>query len=148
MGPVNENLPEVEKGTSIWARFWISMGVLAVFACVLLVGPPLVLRYLMWSDRVKPVPFQSSVWIASPVTTSKDSVRQAMVDDLISSGKLMGLLRAEVEALLGPAGSTNFDSYDMQYLVGRERGLGADIEVLLIKLDSTGRVSEARLAND
>jgi hypothetical protein len=77
-----------------------------------------------------------------------------MVDDLIASGRLDGLTRAEVVALLGeplPRGSFPAGAMytDMHYYLGPERGLfPIDSEWLFIDLDAEGVVESYYLYRD
>ncbi len=77
------------------------------------------------------------------------SVRTSMVDDLLRSGHLQDLTRAETEELLGqPTDTSRYDDWDMVYWLGPERGfISIDSEWLVIQLVN-GRVAEARLTRD
>jgi hypothetical protein len=93
--------------------------------------------------------FDSVEWKNS-LSDKTNRVRLQMVDDLLASGRLIGLTRAEVIATLGVPPQTNyFREYDFVYWLGLQRGFaGIDSEWLVIKLDDDGRVREAKLVND
>lgn len=96
------------------------------------------------------MPFDSAVWRSTEATYSIESIRLRMVDDLLKTHPLVGLTRAEVESLIGPADDTEyFSNFDMVYFLGPERHpFAVDSEWLLISLDSNGRVTEAVLGRD
>ncbi len=73
-----------------------------------------------------------------------------MVDDLLRQNRLVGITRTEVVALLGtPAQTGYFREYDLVYWLGPERGLfSIDSEWLVMRTDSLGRVTEAKLVTD
>jgi len=98
-----------------------------------------------------PIRFEPLQWKATPATFSHESIRQRMVDDLLRSHPLVGRSRPEVESLIGPADTTSyFRGYDMVYALGQQRSsyFAIDSEWLVIKLDESGLVTEARLATD
>lgn len=76
--------------------------------------------------------------------------RHRMADGLVISGRLEGMTRTEVVALLGePPDHGYFRRFDLVYPLGAERGLfGIDSEWLAIRLDSAGIVSEERRVRD
>lgn len=49
-----------------------------------------------------PIRFEASRWRATPAEHTWRSVRLRMVDDLMASGRLIGLAPSSVETLLGP----------------------------------------------
>jgi hypothetical protein len=90
-------------------------------------------------------PFDPVVWRSHPGRFDRGSIRQMMSDDLLRKHPLLGKSRLEVETLLGPADTTEyFPDYDMEYLLGQERGFGVDAEWLIIRLDSADKVVEAK----
>lgn len=79
--------------------------------------------------------------------------RLCMVDDLLASGRLLGMTEGQVVRLLGPPASKDFpfgaSECDMHYYLGPERGfMRIDSEWLFIKLDSDGRVARQWLYRD
>ncbi len=91
--------------------------------------------------------FVRSQWIDTTLATGKLAVRGCMVDDLLIQHELRGMTRAEVVALIGETPRSDvFPEYDLVYWLGPERGLiGTDSEFLVIKLDTTKRVSSVEL---
>lgn len=141
----------------VWNRHTKWLTIAACTACIIaavFVVPIIAHRILdaiiLSGYLPKPMPFNSSVWKANEAIYSIESIRLRMVDDLLKSHPLIGLTRAEVEALLGPADETEyFNSFDMVYVLGPERHpFAVDCEWLLIKLDPGGHVSEAVLGTD
>ena len=76
--------------------------------------------------------------------------RLCMVDDLLKRHDLHGWKQSKIVDLLGEPDLTNGDGEgQLVYLLGPERGLfRIDSEWLVISLDSDGRVTNYRLAND
>lgn len=79
--------------------------------------------------------------------------RLCMVDDLLASGRLIGLTREEVVELLGPPEEPGFPlgavDCDVFYHLGPERGfLSIDSEWLFLALDQQGRVHRAWIYRD
>jgi hypothetical protein len=79
--------------------------------------------------------------------------RLCMVDDLLASGRLLGMTEDQVVRLLGTPASKDFpfdaSACDMRYYLGPERGfMRIDSEWLFIKLDSGGRVARQWLYRD
>ncbi len=99
----------------------------------------------------KPMPFDSAVWRATPSDGTHDAVRLRMVDDFLANHGPVGRTRTEIVALLGESDDTSyFSDFDMVYHLGLERGgaFSIDSEWLVIRLDSDGVVTEARLVRD
>jgi hypothetical protein len=73
-----------------------------------------------------------------------------MADALVASRALIGLKRVEVVAMLGePPPTEYFRGWHLVYNLGAERGFMAiDSEWLVLRLDQTGVVSEAKIADD
>ncbi len=141
----------------LWNRYTKWLTVLACCACavaavyILPLIAHLILDIIIIGGNIpKPMPFESSVWKATEATYSIESIRLRMVDDLLKTHPLVGLTRAEVESLIGPADDTEyFSNFDMVYFLGPERHpFAVDSEWLLISLDSNGRVTEAVLGRD
>jgi len=101
-------------------------------------------------DRCRTHRFDTAVWHDRARARSTEAVRGCIVDDLLDRIKLRGRTRAEVVALLGePPPTDYFTNFDLVYWLGPERGLiSIDSEWLVIKLDQSGRVSQARLVTD
>ena len=70
-----------------------------------------------------------------------------MADDLIGSGKLQGLTRAEIFSLLSEPPKTDyFKEYDLVYDLGPERSsISIDSEWLVVKFGQDGRVAKAAI---
>ena len=94
--------------------------------------------------------FNAGIWRDSVQTYSVLAPRGCMVDDLIATHRLRGVPRRDIVALLGePRPTGYFKKYDLVYWLGPERGpFGIDSEWLVLRLDSTGRVAEARVVTD
>lgn len=93
--------------------------------------------------------FDAAAW--RQVQRSDDKTRIQMVESLRWSGRLDGLTRSEVVALLGPPNDDGYSTHDweMVYWLGPERSLmSIDSEWLVIRLGKDGRVSEYTLARD
>ncbi len=73
-----------------------------------------------------------------------------MIDDLLRQHALVGLTRAQAVELLGkPPETSYFREYGLVYFLGAEGGVaGVDSRWLLLRVDSTGHVTERRLATD
>ncbi|NIJ21207.1 hypothetical protein FHS95_002910 [Sphingomonas naasensis] len=93
-------------------------------------------------------PFDAAAW--RQVATSDNHVRLTMVDQLVESGQLDGLIRPQVLELLGPPdGGPYFRDWDFVYWLGPERGfMSIDSEWLVLRMGSDGRVSEYRVVRD
>jgi hypothetical protein len=96
-------------------------------------------------------PFDSTGW----KSRSRDGdvmwpTRLRMIDDLMRRRLLDGQSRDRVEVLLGPPDPTDkFSNWDMVYHLGPERGLfRIDSEWLVLRLNSSGNVTETRLVWD
>jgi hypothetical protein len=94
--------------------------------------------------------FEAATWRDTLQAYSELAPRGCMVDDLLNHHKLVGLDRSGVIALLGqPTRTEYFREYDLVYWLGPERGLWSiDSEWLVLKLDASGRVIDARLVTD
>lgn len=98
-----------------------------------------------------PMEFDAAVWRENEPEYSWESIRLRMVDDLLASDILIGLTHDEIVALLGSAPATEyFNDWDLVYYLGAERSylFAIDSEWLLLRLDDSGRVSEAVTATD
>ncbi len=81
---------------------------------------------------------------------NRSGVRRPMADRLLFTHALLGKLRAEVLADLGPPDETGyFRDWDLVYWLGPERGyFSVDSEWLVLRFDAAGRVAEARIVTD
>ena len=70
-----------------------------------------------------------------------------MADELVSSQRLVGLTRQQVEVLLGEPDKMSFAEYKLAYYLGVERGFSMESKYLVLKLDSEGRVKIATIAS-
>ena len=122
--------------------FWRVLIAVLLLATVAVVGCAFELRYL-------PIrPFDAEMWRRPEAPYS--NVRLSMVEWLVRSGRLDGLTRPQLLALLGPPTETgHFTDWDLVYLLGPERGLlGIDSEWLVIRLGPDGRVADYEIARD
>jgi hypothetical protein len=114
---------------------------------------------LVWLDRAFVLPeercpgwerFNQRVWQDTLQVYTPLAPRGCMVDDLLAKWPLVGRDSAFVLNLLGrPQPTPYFKRYDLVYWLGPERGfMSIDSEWLVVRFDSTGRVSEARLVTD
>ena len=123
-------------------QLWGCLIAALLLVTVAVVGCAFELRYL-------PIrPFNAEMWRQPQVPGS--TVRLSMVEWLVRSGRLDGLTRPQVLALLGPPTDLGyFQNWDLVYLLGPERGLfGIDSEWLAIRLGKDGRVAEYRIVRD
>ncbi len=121
------------KPTVIWAA-----GVLAAAAA------------LSWAIFFSPLPFVASWWNVDFARGTVLKTRYRVADRLVSSGRLRGLSRADVLALLGiPPETDKFRNHGLVYVLGPERGLmSIDYEWLLVDFDSAGKVSNVAVVTD
>lgn len=121
---------------------WTALAAVAVVAGVA--------GYRHFSTR--PTAFDRQVWLdGARVAFSQEAPRLRMADGLLRDGRLIGMTRAQVDALLGPQTTTgNFrPEYDYVYWLGAERGyISIDSEWLVLKLGPGGKVTQARLVRD
>jgi hypothetical protein len=120
-------------------------GCLAVAAATI---TGVVLAYYFHTGWLPVRSFDPAAWRG--VERDDDEARLQMIGSLLRSGRLRGLTRSEVVALLGsPDGGGYFGHYDLVYRLGPERGIiRIDSEWLVVRLGRDGRVSEYRLARD
>ncbi|SRR6266576_343471 len=94
--------------------------------------------------------FDGLVWRDTSQAYSTLAPRGCMVDDLLRQNRLIGMQRSDVLRLLGePTRTEYFREYNLVYWLGPERGLfSIDSEWLVMRIDSSGRVTEAKLVTD
>ena len=124
-----------------------------LFVCtVVAFGLSGVRRIIMPSpmDRCARFKFDQRKWIAASGTRAREDQRGCMIDDLLRRHDMKGWTRRDVVNLLGePRPTEYFSNYDLVYRLGDERGfISIDSEWLVMKLDSTNRVSDIRLVTD
>jgi hypothetical protein len=98
-----------------------------------------------------PTQFDPDVWRAGERAISPaDAPRARIADGLVRSRSLIGKSRAEIDGLLGPETKTDkFDTYDLVYWLGPERGfVSIDSEWLVIDFDQRGSVVTAEIVRD
>ncbi len=98
-----------------------------------------------------PLPFVKSWWQAGQEDWDDDwNRRHRMADWMLLTGTLSGLTQAEVIEKLGEPPPTNyFREWSMVYMLGSERGfMSIDSEWLVLRVDSAGHVSDARIVRD
>ena len=121
---------------------------------------PLVARWWFWLVALMvvyflvaraPLPLVHSWWQAGQDDWGdRLNRRHRMADWMLLTRSLAGLTREEVVARLGDPPPTNyFRDWSMVYNLGAERGFfSIDSEWLVIRLDDSGQVSEARIVTD
>jgi hypothetical protein len=124
---------------------------------VVVTGIALAVGIAVWS-KTERLSFDSAVWKRDSFQAlrfDRDSAtRDRMVDDLLRRYRLTGMQKPEVTTLLGDPDFTNsapFKDWDMIYWLGPDaRGGfgGLDFMWLVLKLDSTGRVTDFKVACD
>ena len=151
-------VPPNKPSTQLAARFagcdkparWIPV---FTFGFWLLVTPVVILSPLFFEyigEYLSRKPFDSAKWKASLATESDEPVRLRMVDHLLHTHTLRGLTRRQIEDLLGiPPATDYFQSYDLVYWLGPERGaFSIDSEWLAIRIGPDQRVAEACILRD
>lgn len=100
----------------------------------------------------RPTAFDRQVWLdGARGVHSQDAPRLRMADGLVRDGRLVGMTRTQVDALLGPQTQTEYfrPEHAYVYWLGAERGwIGIDSEWLVLKLGPDGKVAQARLVRD
>ena len=97
-----------------------------------------------------PLPFVASWWNVDVDEGTTLQTRYRIADYLALTGRLKGVTRPEIVALLGqPAETDKFRRHGMLYVLGPERGLfRIDYEWLAIDLDPSGKVSNVAVVRD
>lgn len=93
----------------------------------------------------QPTPFARDVWLVTGA--DREGARYLMLDDLLAQHPLVGMERAEVEELLGPAqpaGSLG----EAYYLGPKNSPIGSSRAFLVLKYDAQDRVSSATVQTD
>jgi hypothetical protein len=113
---------------------------------------PLLLLGLWFGNyeyRVAPIRFDAARWATADPDDPRHT-RSRIADWMLENGTLSGKTREEVVSLLGkPLPPGSFRDYEFAYNLGRERSLASvDNEMLVIRFDSKGRVSEASIVRD
>ncbi len=121
------------------------VGLLAMGVGVLLTGHLYFGRFSVLFP-LWPREFVATEWRSAPLNHSFRSTRLRMAGDLIESGALNGLSRAEVLELLGPPNQSLYSQVDLAYYLGPEVSVfSLDAALLVIDLDDDQRVVSARL---
>jgi hypothetical protein len=99
----------------------------------------------VWSTRAEA--FDQQRWRECDVTTS---TRAAMAEDLVRSGRLIGLSKDDVVRLLGePNASRYCPRAEFGFALGAERGfVSIDSEWMCLRLGPKGKVIEVYLKKD
>jgi hypothetical protein len=104
-----------------------------------------VLFFWFMAGYVHAAPFEATAWKANSLDGEQmGPTRLRMIDDLFKLHLLKGRTGDEVQMLLGPADRTqpNHDR-DLLYALGHDPGSWRlDVEWLVIRLNSSGRVSD------
>ena len=90
--------------------------------------------------------FDSRVWNQKGVDWWMTDIREKMVDDLIESDTLIGMIQGQVIELLGQPRSVT--KTELEYLVREKYGNDIDPEYisnLVIELDNEGRVEKCKV---
>ena len=120
------------------------VGLLALGVGVLLTGHLYFGRFSVLFP-LWPREFVASEWRSAPLDHSFRSTRLRMAGDLIESGALNGLARAEVLELLGPPNQSLYSQFDLAYYLGPELSIfSIGAELLVMDLDDEQRVVSAR----
>lgn len=148
-----ETLAEEPRANLRRKWLWVACLALATpFVITLVAAGGLVVTslYQDWSHRRG---FDAELWRSSGEDSSMWPPRLCMVDDLISSRRLIGLRPDEVTSLLGPPADPGFPSgargTALHYELGPERGfMRIDMEWLLMSTSTDGLVEKAWLYTD
>jgi hypothetical protein len=116
----------------------------------LIVGGFVLAAAAYWVVFRCPLPFVASWWNVDAEHGTALQTRYRIADRMTSSGRLEGMTRAEVIALLGePTDTEKFKERGLIYVLGPERGfIRIDYEWLAIDFDSSGRVSNVAVVSD
>jgi hypothetical protein len=97
-----------------------------------------------------PLPFVAFLWNVDYHDGTTFHTRYRIADGLELGGRLGGMTRAEVLALLGPPPKTDkFPEHGLVYVLGPGRGwTSLDYEWLLVDFDSADRVINAEVVSD
>lgn len=105
---------------------------------------------LWWTVFQAPLPFVAFLWNVDFNRRTKLETRYRIADHLVSTGRLNGMARSEVIALLGtPRKTDKFEDHGLVYVLGPERGwISIDHEWLLVDFDSADRVAKVTVVTD
>jgi hypothetical protein len=105
--------------------------------------------FVVWLTFSCPLPFVASLWHVDIHGTTFNS-RYRVADGLEFSGRLDGMPKSEVLALLGPPPATDkWEEHGLVYVLGPGRSWASlDYEWLLIDFDSGGRVANVDVVSD
>ena len=114
------------------------------------IGAILLAAFAYWVFLRCPLPFVASWWNVDADEGTPLQTRYRIADWLALSGRLSGMSRSDVVALLGaPAETDKFRGHSFLYVLGPERGLfSIDYEWLAVDLDSSGKVSAVTVVRD
>jgi hypothetical protein len=128
----------------------LTLAALALSTLALVVSAWLWLRSASPMSRCDDRAFTSAKWLDSTAAFGPKAIRGCLVDDLLRKHPLRGRSRSEVIALLGqPRRTDYFREYDLVYWLGPERSpISIDSEWLVVRFNSTGRVSQYGLITD
>ena len=133
-------------GRRPWTRALVAASI--GLASVALIGALILAAILLavLYDLSPGLRFDSAAWIAA--TSATDRPRYRMHRDLLRRHSLIGMTRAEVTGLLGPAAQTDtFETWDLVYRMGPEPGPGVDSVWLVLRL-AEDRVVKHRVLTD
>jgi hypothetical protein len=116
---------------------------------VLVAGVVFAVTFAVWLIFRCPLPLVTSLWHVNLNGTTFNT-RYRIADGLELSGRLVGMTRAEVFALLGPPPATDkWEDHGLVYVLGPERSwISIDYEWLLVDFDPAGRVSKVEVVSD
>ena len=141
--------PDSRTTRRLW--IWSAVIVSTVLAAALMVAAYVAANGPV-QDYAHRIAFDSARWrSAAQDGDPMWPTRLRMVDDLLAGGHLEGLTREQVQAMLGPADSTDkWPDWNLVYHLGPERGsvFRIDSEWLVIRFASTGTVAEYRIVRD
>jgi hypothetical protein len=105
--------------------------------------------FVLWLVFRCPLPFVAFLWNVDYYDGTMFNTRYRIADGLELSGRLGGMNRTEVFAVLGPPPETDkFPEHGLVYKLGPGRGMSLDYEWLLVDCDSDGRVANASVVSD
>ena len=109
-----------------------------------------VAAFLTWVIFYCPLPFAAWWWNVDAERGNLLGTRYRVAERLVTSGRLSGMTRLEVIALLGePSGTEKFKDHGVVYVLGPEYGfVSVDHHWLLVDFDLAGKVSNVVVVSD
>jgi hypothetical protein len=101
---------------------------------------------LYWWTALSPIPFDRAAWNAAAV--DNDFRRHRMADAFVQSQSLDGKTRVEIVAMLGEPPAHLSSERELTYMLGSSRFMPFGADLLSIRLNEDGRVSELTIWSD